>query len=97
LSHQKSPAFERGFFVGWKASLKGASEFVSGSGYSASVDAQACEYESAMFNGIVKPLLRYAINSDTLGWQEKLTDSEGKILTETSGLLIAQRKQAISD
>ena len=81
----------------WKASLKGASEFFSGPGYSASVDAQACEYESAVFNGTVKPLLRYDINSATLGWQEKLTDSEGKILTETSGLLIAQRKQAISD
>ena len=58
---------------------------------------QVCQYESAALNGIVKPLLRYDINFATLGWREKLIDSEGKVLTKTSGSLLAQRKQAISD
>ena len=56
----------RGFFFGWKTSLNGASEFVSGLDYSASVDAQVCQYESVALNGTVKPLLRYDMDFATL-------------------------------
>jgi hypothetical protein len=93
LASTKKPRFRAGLFFGWKTSLKGASEFVSGPDYSASVDAQVCQYESAALNGIVKPLLRYDMNFATLGWREKLIDSEGKVPTKTSGRLLAQRNR----